>query len=158
MSILRKPTAAPVPKTNDVRRIATFYASLLVIMAVAQLFTFDDFLALVSSFELIGGTSTAYFLGSLVIALEVFALPFLLRMPLSPAFRWVSMVAGWLVAAIWLKLTIWQLFVSSDIETVGFLGTAITLMPGWWAVFISLSFGILAAWSGWGMWPVKRKK
>ena len=156
MSIVVHTTPAPTPKTNDVRRIATFYAIILVIMAVSQLFTFDEFLKLVTSFNFPGGVRYAYFITALLVVSEVFALPFLLRMALSPAFRWLSMVLGWLVALIWAKLTIWLVIQDSVVNNVGFLGTAVNLMPGWWAIFISVALGILAAWASWGMWPGKK--
>lgn len=153
MSILRTPTPAPVPKTKDVKRIATFYAAILVIMAVAQLFTFESFLQLVVSFDLPGGPQVAYYTAASLIVVEVFALPFLLRMPLSPAFRWVSLVCGWLVAVKWLIVTVWLAVQDNAVSTIGFLGTVVDMMPGWWAIFISITFGILAGWASWGMWP-----
>lgn len=158
MSTLRKPTPAPIPKTNDVKRIATFYAILLVILAVAQLFTFDQFLQLLVSFEFPVGDQFAYLTGALIVLFEVFALPFLLRMPLSPAFRWFSMICGWLAATVWLKIALWLVLTDSTVANVGYLGTVIDLMPGWWAIFIASALGILTIWASWGMWPVKRKK
>ena len=144
MSKIAKVTPAPVPKTKDVQRISIFYAVVLVVMVVAQLFTFDTFI------ELYGPIIAA-----LLVVFEVFALPFLLRMPLSRAFRWVSMVSGWLVAALWIGITSWLITADVSVGTVGFLGTAIDTIPGWWAVFMSFAFALLAAWSAWGMWPAK---
>lgn len=158
MSFLRKPTPAPTPKTNDVKRIAIFYAILLVILVVAQLFSFDKFLQLLATFEFPLGDQFAYFMGALIVSVEVFALPFLLRMPLSPAFRWFSMICGWLAAAAWLKISLWLVFTDSTVTNVGFLGTVIDLMPGWWAIFIASALGILTIWASWGMWPAQRKK
>jgi hypothetical protein len=158
MSILRKPTPAPKPKTTDVKQVAIFYAVFLIILAVTQLFTFDRFLELIVSFGLPLGDRFAYFLGALIVTVEIFALPFLLRMPLSPAFRWFSIGCGWLVALIWLKISLWLVLSDSLVENVGYLGTLVNLMPGWWAVFISLALATLAVWSSWGMWPAKRKK
>jgi len=157
MSILPVPTVAPVAKTNDARRVAIFYAGILAVMAIAQLFTFDTFLELVETFGFPGGTSYAYLLSAVLVAAEVFALPFLLRMPLSPAFRWVSMVLGWLAATVWIKITTWLVLQGSVVASVGFLGTVVDVMPSWWTIFMSLTFGILAAWSAWGLWPGKRR-
>ena len=158
MSILAKPTIAPPPRTPDVPKIAFFFAGILLVMAVAQLFTFDTFLTLLLSFNLPVSDAMTYFLGALLVVTEVFALPFLLRMPLSRAFRWVSMVCGWLVALIWVTITVWIAITEPAVSSVGFLGTVADIMPGWWNVFISLSFVILAAWAAWGLWPGKRKK
>jgi len=157
MSILPTPTDAPAARTRDSKRIAIFYAGILAVMAIAQLFTFDTFLELVKTFGFAGGVGYAYFLAAFLVVAEVFALPFLLRMPLSPAFRWVSMVLGWIAAAIWIKITIWLVTQGSAVVSVGFLGTLVDIMPSWWVVFMSLTFGILAAWSAWGLWPGKRR-
>ena len=156
MSIFVHTMRAPKAKTKDVRRVAILYAIILVVMAVAQLFSFDEFSQLFNSFGLPGGMQYAYFLAAFVVTAEVFALPFLLRMPLSPAFRWVSMVCGWLVAAIWLEVTVWLAFHEGISNNVGFLGTVTDILPGVWAVFITIALGILAAWASWGMWPRKK--
>ncbi|MDB5179460.1 MAG: rane protein of unknown function [Candidatus Saccharibacteria bacterium] len=156
MSIFPQPTPAPTPKTKNVEKIAIFYAVILVIMAVAQLFTFDEFLNLVTSFNFPGGIRYAHFIAAFVVVAEVFALPFLLRMPLSTAFRWFSMILGWFVALVWAKITIWLVIQDSIVTNVGFLGTVVSLMPGWWAIFMSIALGILAAWASWGMWPHQR--
>lgn len=156
MSILPHATLPAAPKSNDAAKIALVYAVILVVMAVAQLFTFDTFTVVVTEFYFPGGVQYAHFLTALLVTAEVFALPFLLRMSLSPAFRWLSMILGWLVALIWTKLTIWIMLHEIGSNNVGFLGSAISLTPGWWAVFISLTFGIMAAWASWGLWPGKR--
>lgn len=162
MSFFRTPTPAPVPKTKDVRRISTFYAAIIVIMVVAQLFTFEAFLELFASFGLPGGAVTGYTVAAVLVAAQVFALPFLLRMAMSPAFRWVSLVCAGLIADIWLFVTAWILLTERDVATIGFLGTVVDTMPGWWAFFIAIAFAILAVWSLWGMWPggarLKHKK
>jgi hypothetical protein len=153
MSVFVQPTPSTTPKTKDVKTIATFYAAVLVIMVVAQLFTFDDFLKLVTDFGFPGGIRYAHFLAAILVTVEVFALPFLLRMSLSPAFRFLSMVCGWLVALIWAKITLWLAIKDGIVNNIGFLGTVVNIMPGWWAIFIAFAFGILAAWASWGMWP-----
>jgi len=162
MSFLPHATPAPVPRTQDSKRIALFYAIILMAFVITQLFTFESFLQLMVSFGLPGGVQLTYLLTALLVACEVLALPFLLRMPLSRAFRWVSMGAGWVVALLWIKVTLWVVFSDIPAENIGFLGTIVDIMPGWWAVFVSSALGILAAWASWGMWPTqkgsKRKK
>lgn len=158
MSILVTPTKAPVPRTKDAAMISILYAVFLVILAVTQLFTFDTFLQLLGTFDLPGGEQGAYLLGSLLVVSEVFALPFLLRMSMSPAFRWLSIGLGWLAAALWVFISLWLVLTEPIVINVGFLGTLTDLMPGWWAVLVSVSLLILAIWSSWGMWPAKVKK
>lgn len=158
MSMFVTPTPAPTPRSKDVKTVATFYAALLTVMLVAQLFTFEKFIQLFVDYDLPGGEGAAYLTAAIIVVVELLALPFLLRMSLSWAFRWVSMVAGWLVALVWVVITLWQVLTQPLVETVGFLGTVIDTIPGWWAVCLSVSFGVLAAWASWGMWPKNHRR
>lgn len=153
MSIFAKSSLAPVSRTPESSKIALLLAALIVVMVVAQLFTFDTFIELVESFSLPLGDTLAGAVAPVLVAAELFALPFLLRMPLSIAFRWVSLGCVWLVPLIWFGITTWLASTYQPVETVGFLGTIGTLTPGWWAVGVSFSLGILAAWASWGLWP-----
>jgi hypothetical protein len=158
MNILVKATLAKKAKTKDSQKIAYMYAVILVVFVVAQLFTFDKFLPLLEDFALPGGAPIAHLFGGLLVASGVFALPFLLGFKLSPLMRVTSMFLGWLVPLMWFFLTLWLVLTTNSATNVGFLGTIVKLMPGWWAVFISIALGILAAWSSWGLWPINRKK
>ena len=158
MSIFVKATPAKKPKTRDAQQIAYLYAFILVVFVVTQLFTFSDFLRLLESFWLPGGTTIAYLLGGIIVVSEVFALPFLLGMSLSPLMRVVSMVLGWLVALIWIKLALWLMLTVNAVSNIGYFGTMIRLTPGWWAVFFGIALGILTAWASWGMWPFVTKR
>lgn len=144
------------PRTNESKRIALIYAVILVIMSVAQLFSFDKFLVLLEGFEL-PGAATGQLVAALLVVSAVFALPFLLGMKLSRAMRWLSMIAGWAVPIIWLALSIWVNLSDLAVGNIGMLGASVTLLPGWWAVFVAIGLGILAAWSSWGLWPGRRK-
>jgi hypothetical protein len=158
MRILDKATPAPKPKSRNVQVIAYIYAAILVVMALCQLFNFDDFVALLNSFWMPGGRAVANLAGGVMVVCEVFALPFLLGMRLSKLMRIISMVLGWLVPIGWLKLTLWLCLTVNAVSNVGFLGTVVELAPGWWAVFVSIALGTLAAWASWGMWPIKNVK
>ena len=157
MNILVHVTNAKKPKTLESQKVAYMYAFILIIFALSQLFNFNDFLALLESFWLPGGNVTADLLGAIIVVSEVFALPFLLGMQLSPLMRVMSMVLGWLAPIMWLKLSLWLVLTVNAVSNIGFLGTIVQLAPGWWAVFFSIALGILAAWASWGLWPGKRK-
>ena len=156
MSIFVKAVPAPAPKTKEAKQISIVYAAILVLMAVTQLFTFEEFIVHIQQLNLPVGEFGSYALAPLIVVAEVFAIPFLLRMRLSPAFTYFSMGLGWVAALAWIFVSIWLNIGGVSAETVGFLGTVVTLAPGWWAVFISFALGILATWSSWGLWPGKR--
>ena len=134
MSFFVKTTPAPEPRISQITHISLLYAVILVAMAVAQLFTFDEFIELIYSFNLPVSLVVASSLPAIIVASEVFALPFLLRMRTSTAFRWLSMFLGWTVAVIWLWISLSTVDGYPVITTVGFLGTAVELATGWWAV------------------------
>lgn len=155
MSIFAEPTVARTPRSKQSSQMAVLYAGFITLMLVAQLFTFDEFLILLGTFAFPFTIATAYIIGALLVTVELFALPFLLRMTVSHAFRWVSMVCAWFVSGLWLFLSVWAVTRVPSVESIGFLGS-LPLTPGWWAVMVSLSFIILATWSSWGLWPGRR--
>lgn len=158
MSILPKAGTATPAKTKESKQIAVVYAIVLVAFALAQLYTFDEFIGLIPSLDLPVGAVMIYALAPAIVAAEVFGLPFLLRMKLSIGFRWFSMVMGWLAAALWLFVTLSVMVSGAGATTIGFLGTVVDLVPGWWAIMVPLAMGILATWASWGLWPAKRAK
>lgn len=156
MSIFAKATQAAVPKTNYSRLISLMYAVVLVVFSLAQLYTFDEFVEYFSLLHLPLGDRTVLFLAPCIVVSEVLALPFLLRMRSSLAFRWLSMMLGWVVAIFWLTLSLWVVLASSDVDSIAFLGGVARLTPGWWAVCFSTVLIIMSAWSSWGLWPRTR--
>jgi hypothetical protein len=163
MSILATAYPAKPARTKEAKRMAWVYATLLGLMAIFQLINFSQFILVIDSYWLPGGMQFAAFLAGFLIAAEILAITFLLRLKLSPAFRVFTMGLGWLVPLIWLYLTLRALLTTTTLSNIGFLGSAISLIPGWWAVFISIALCILAAWATWGLWPFpftkpKRKK
>jgi hypothetical protein len=155
MKLFVSATPAPEARTKNSRSISIFYAAILVSMIVAQLFTFEAFIEHLTTLDMPGGRQAAYFLAAFVVVVELFALPFLLRMSLSPAFRYVSLVCGWLVSMLWLYISAWVVLFVPEASTIGFFGTVFDTYPGFWAVLMSLLFGVMAVWVTWGMAPKK---
>lgn len=123
-------------------------------MALAQLFAFEKFVPLVESFWLPGGKPAAYLVAALIVISEVFALPYLLGMRLSPAMRVISMVFTAVASAIWLYISLWLNLTTNAIMNIGFLGVKLPLPVGWWAVFFMLALLVLSVWIMWGR-PVR---
>lgn len=129
-------------------------AAVFVILAVAQLYSYEDFPDVVASLWLPGGRIYADVWAALIVTLEVAALPFLLAMQLSPAARVVSMVAGWGVVALWLGIFVWENVTTNAIVNSGVLGATIPTMPSWWLVVLSVVFAGILAYVSSGKWPV----
>lgn len=157
MNDLTKLTFPSKPKTIESKRAAYIFAGILILFALGQLFTFDDFEILLSSYGFIGGIATAKIVSSMLVVSEVFAIPFLLGMRLSRLARVISMILGWISVTGWLVITLWLNITNSSVQNIGILGTKIQLIPGWWDVSFIISIGLLAAWSSWGLWPIKRR-
>lgn len=118
-------TSAPKPRSKNARNAAWVYVAFLTVMAVGQLFAFEKFLPLMDSYLLPGGHGTGTLVaGSLVVA-EIFALPFLLRMRLSPLMRQVSMYACRLVPVTWSALTVYAILKNETLVNGGILGAVI---------------------------------
>lgn len=157
MSVFVRPTPAPRPKSKDVRTVSLALAGVFILLAVAQLFTFEKFPGVLASMWLPGGQPVAELLAALLPTLMIFALPFLLAMRLSPAMRVFSMGSGWVVLCAWLVIVLWQNVTSSAIGNAGLLGATIPLPTGWWSVLFVLGLAVLSAWASWGMWPLGKR-
>lgn len=159
MSFFVQPTAPSTPKTDSVQKVSLFLAAIIIVMAVAQLFSFEDFPSILAALSLPGGEVLAKVWSAIIVTLEVAALPFLLSMVLSPAARFLSMIAGWLSIGGWISVSFLAALTEGQIN-IGLLGASVPLVGGWWTFFLSLGLGILMAWASWGMWPsvsMKRK-
>ena len=157
MKLYARSTSVSKPYRHDVRTVALSLAILLIVLVVAQLFSFEKFIPLLESYQLPGGVIVATFLAALIVTLEVFALPFLIMMKVSSLMRIVSMISGWLAFVILLLLQIWQ---NTQLDSFGsnngLLGAPIALPVGWWSVFFVAALGVLHAWASWGIWPIHR--
>jgi hypothetical protein len=150
-------TIAPEPRTQNVKVISIALAAVFVMLAVAQLYSYENFPDVLASLWLPGGRPMATVLAALLVVGEVLAVPFLLSMRLSPAMRIMSMVAGWLVIAVWLKITILINITTNATTNGGILGATIPVSPGWWTVGLFIALGALIAWVSWGMWPLPNR-
>ena len=146
-------TLADEPRSTAARNIAWIYAAVLVVMVVGQLFSFEKFIPLIESYALPGGARTALLVAGLIVTTEVFALPFLLRMPVSLLMRWFSLLCGAVAAGIWLGLAIFALMSAQNLDNSGMLGTKIAISAGFVQLCLSIVLTILAIMSIVGLWP-----
>ncbi len=121
-----KLAVAVYPK-SEVSNMATvlIYGLIIVIisMVVSQLMTIEKFLPIMQSYQLPGGLSTSKIIVFLLAITGIFALPFLMRMGLSPLFRICSAICLNLYGIIWLKLALWLKVSSISIPATGVFGS-----------------------------------
>lgn len=158
MSYFVRATKASQPKTKNIQTVSLALAGLLIVMALAQLFTFEKFSAAVMNMWLPGSDVFSHVYAALIVTFEVFAIPFLFSMRLSPAMRVASMGSGWVMVAIWLFISLWINTTSGVVSNTGMLGAAVRVPVGWWNILFAIALGVLVAWVSWGMWPFKRVK
>jgi hypothetical protein len=103
---LPKPTPAPAIASKPLVSVAYLYIVALVFLVLWQLISLNNFVTFVASY--LGGTvdNTALSFALTLIATEFFALPFLLRLKLSPLARLCSAACVLLVPIIWSVLTL----------------------------------------------------
>lgn len=157
MSFLVQSTAPLIPKDKKVYYASIALAAVFVILAVAQLYSYEDFPDVIASFWLPGGRTFAALFAALLVVSEVLAIPFLLFMRLSPAMRVFSMVAGWVAIISWL-ITAVSIGVSDNaITNGGILGATVPIAPGWGTIILIAGLGALSGWISWKMWPLRKR-
>lgn len=152
MAHFAKATKAKKPHSQTAKVVAWVYAAVIVIMLIAQLVAFEKFIPLMSDYKLVGGHGTATLVACLIVFTEVFSIPFLLRMALSPLMRWMSLICGLLVATLWSKLAFVGLM-GTQVHNSGLLGADVTLNTGAAQAIVALVLVVLAVWSAWGLRP-----
>jgi hypothetical protein len=157
---MKKITAveASKPRSESAKIAGWVYTAILVVMALGQLYAFEKFIPLVAEYGLPGGESTATLYASLIVILEVLALPYLLRMRVSPLFRWMSLVCSVAIAGVWIKLALWAHYTDAVVENSGLLGTKVNVPVGAVSLLASVGLLALALYCAWGLWPVRTRK
>lgn len=146
-----KATNAPQPRSGRVVWSALGLAVLVVAMLVAQLFTFEDFPGVfVAQFGIDAGVAGV--VAALVVVVELFCLPFLLRMPVSPLLRLLSALSVWLWTMGWTALLVLLLVANKTVNT-GVLGATIVVLPHPLVVLSWCVLAVFTAWVGWGLVP-----
>lgn len=156
MKFFVQSSVAPPAKTKESAKIALFVAVIYVALAVSQLFTFEKFGPLVTSFGVPGGEPVGQLIVSILVVLEVAALPFLLRMRLGQLSRIISMVSGWVTVGVLFTSQILLNMYAPGASSNGLLGATITVPVGWWSVALAAALGVLVAWAAWGLWPRRK--
>lgn len=141
------------PRNHTAKIAAWVYAGILVVMTLGQLFSFEKFIPLIRDYWLPGGEGTGTLVACLIVISQVFALPFLLRMPLSPLMRWFSLSCGVAAACLWLLLGTVAVVAENAMTNSGVLGMKIVVPSGAPQLLWAVGMSALAAWAAWGLWP-----
>ncbi len=155
MSLFVSATPPPRVKTTNIHAIRLLFAGAIAVSALLQLFAFEDFPERLIT---VGITpSLAPLLATSLVVSEVFALPFILRLRLSPAFRAFSMVVGWVAVLKLLGVAVLEnIYLPDGLDAL--FGATLPLPVGMWTICAVLALCVLAGWTSWGMWPFAPKK
>ena len=152
--VIAKPAAEP--RSAVARNIAWVYAGILVVMAVAQLFAFEKFIPLMEDYWFPGGHGTATLVACIIVFVEIFAVPFLLRMHVSDAMRWFSLICSVIAPLIWLKLALDSTFHQNGLANGGLLGHKVAVSTDVQLLVASLLV-VVSLYVAYGLWPVTKK-
>lgn len=138
----------PAPKLRD-KRGAIFGIGLAIAMialAVLHLFRIDTFVPELTL--VIGDRTQAMWLASLLVIMEVFAIPFLLRMPLSKLARYFS---GAFVVAVPLFWTLVAIWMYGSTYSTAQLGEFVSLPSSSILIIINLLWTVFAYYTVWAL-------
>lgn len=120
MSIFVKPTKPP--EASRPYRLTSYGLGLLATgMAAAQMVSFEEFVAALGDYGLTGERG-AVALAMTLISLEVFSVPFLLRLSLSPLARLFSALFVVLLPCAWTVLAVSGLSSGASAPNAGYFG------------------------------------
>ena len=138
-----KATDPPKLKKPYAHKALWTLAGVMLVMALLHLIRIDKLIPIIG--ETLSETGSTWFVALIVIA-EVFALPYLLRMKLSPGFRIVSGLLVVIVPLVWTCFTIWSL---GSGHSTGQFSSYISTTASWWLIILNTAW--LAA-SYWALW------
>jgi len=131
------------PAQLSLQASSLYLALFFVVAALSQLFAFELYPDVLSSYGVSFVSAFALPFAALLVTLEVFAIPSLLWMTVSPLMRIVSRTSGWTVLVYWLVVGIWQGVADFTIANAGLFGAKVHLPQGWWLVSYALILLIL---------------
>lgn len=115
----------------------------MTLLAVTQLFRFEQFPDIITALRPPGGMPTAWFLAVLLPMLEIASIPYLFSMRVPAKLRLVSMWCGVAVGVLWLAITLYTTSTLGYSVESGIFGATLVTNSGWWSVV----FALLLAWS-----------
>ncbi len=115
----------------------------LLILAVTQLFRFEELPGIIKAMHLAGFGVTNWVLAIAIPLLEIASIPYLISMRVTTQLRSISKWSGLAVCVVLIALTLWTtLYMGASVQS-GLFGGTIATDSGWWTVLFSL----LLTWS-----------
>lgn len=133
-----KQTPAPIPLRKNLVWVPYFVTAITVLMLLAQLLTFDKYVPIISTYYVPGGLVATKIVAAMLVLGELLALPFWLRMNLSPLFRLTSMASGVFFVFLWILLLAWALANSLTLDNTGHFGAVLQNPLSWWVLIAHL--------------------
>ena len=145
MSMKWKIRAIEPPKLKKPYAVTLLWilAGVMLAFALLHLIRIDKLIPVIT--EVLGEAGATWFVVIAVLG-EVFALPYLLRMKLSPAFRIKSGLWVLLVPLMWTCLSIWAL---GNGHSTGQFSSYISLPASWWLIALNLLWLGVSYWVLW---------
>jgi hypothetical protein len=112
------------------------------LLLITQLFTYEDFPAVIRTWSMPGGEPMVVFLAVILPLAELVSLPYLVSMNISPRILSLSRYATLTVGALWVIISLW-LTISTAVAESGLFGATISIPAGLWmlgyAVFLLIT-------------------
>ena len=146
----------PVAQDGLTRSLGVSVAAIIVLLLTAHLYSFEALPGLLAG-ALDLDISEAGIVASVLVAAELFSLPFLLGMAVSKLMRIVSILAGICVLTFWFAVGIYTQLNDEVLMNVGIVGNAPT-MSGWWLVVAMSAVIVAFLWYLVRAYPIKLKR
>lgn len=111
------------PLSPTVISFVWLLTAVVIVMATTQLITYEKFVPLIQDYQLLQDPAFGKVFAALIVLSEVMAVPFLLRMSISPLLRVVSAGSLMLMGGAWLVLGVWHMTATSAATSAGIFGS-----------------------------------
>jgi nickel-type superoxide dismutase maturation protease len=122
-------------------------AVILIVFSLVHLFRIDTFVPELS-LALGSNQTLTLWVASILVSMEVFALPFLMRMRLSPLAQYVSGAFAVIVPLVWLLISIWTFGTNSSTAQ---LGEFVSLPSSWVLILTNLLWLVFSYYTIWAL-------
>lgn len=128
----------PPKQDSRTRLFGNLLAAVMLVLALSQLIGFEKMKDVLMTYWPASMAQMALPLAALLVVLEVFAIPYLLAMRLSPLMRIVSAKCGLLVSLYVIAVGVYGATAAPVGVNAGILGGYVSLAGDWWTILLGL--------------------